>query len=349
MDGVNRDQIILDEALAALERTTGAHGRVTAYEQLVPTAKMRADALLEIVLEGKAQAFVAEIKTVDRVHAIGHVKAQLDRMIAEFPDHCPLLVTRYMTTQMAEECRRLKLPYIDTAGNVYLRTTGVLLYVTGQPKPQQRGTIDYRANTQAGLKIIFALLCKPELVGETYREIGAIARAAFGAVGPVLKDLEERAFIRRTKAKGLVLQNTRQLFDEWVTRYPETLRPKLEPRLYQVDRDRLLHADLNTLQAYWGGEMAAELMTHHLQAERLTIYVRGHMREILTKLRMRLDPQGNAELLAAFWAPELDKPGDPIAPAILVYADLMTTGATRNMETAKLIYEQFIEPTLPAE
>ena len=103
------------------------------------------------------------------------------------------------------------------------------------------------------------------------------------------------------------------------------------------------------MHAYWGGERAAELLTGYLHAERYTLYARGRLPELLTKLRIRLDPQGNTEILEAFWSPELDRPGESVAPPMLVYADLMTTGIVRNVEAAKPIYEQFIEPALAAE
>jgi len=48
---------------------------------------------------------------------------------------------------------------------------------------------------------------------------------------------------------------------------------RLRLRRYQADPDRLLHADLAGLKAYWGGEKAAELLASYLHPERFTIYV----------------------------------------------------------------------------
>jgi hypothetical protein len=350
MNELDQERIVLDDALLALERTAGIHGRAVAYDHLAPGNQYRADALVEIEENGKVYRFVAEIKAaVDRAAAIGHIRAQLDQLLPGFPEHGPLLVTRFITPRMADECRQLDMAFIDTAGNAYLRGPGLLVHVAGQGKPRNLKQVEYRANTQVGLKIMFALLCNPRWAAATYREIAHHAGVALGAVGPVLKDLEDRGFIRKTKAKGVVLENKRQLFDEWMTRYPEVLRPKLGVRRYQADPDRLLHADLAGLKAYWGGEKAAELLTGYLHPERFTLYIEGPAPELLTKLRMRLDPNGNTEILEAFWTPELDNIDKTIAPVLLVYADLMTTGIARNMEAAKLVYERFIEPTFVAE
>lgn len=341
-------KVVLQDALRALQDTTGVVSQFVFVQNR--EAGRQANTVLDIAVNGKTETFFAEVKAADRVQAITHVKAQLDRLRhGKLRKFRPLLITPYMTRQLAEECRHADLSFIDTAGNAYLRANGIFLYVIGQNKPQHYKHKAYRANTQAGLKIVFSLLCRPPLIGKTYREIAKFAGVALGTVGPVLKDLQERGFVRKTRTKDLKLQNTEKLFDEWVTRYPETLRPKLSPRRYRVDSEMIRKADLNRFQGYWSGERAAEILTGHLRAEHYTIYTRGLSQDILAALRMRSDAQGNVELLTVFWSQELDGPGRAIAPAILVYADLTVTGETRNVETANILYEQVIKPTLRTE
>lgn len=250
---------------------------------------------------------------------------------------------------MADECRKFDLPFIDTAGNAYLHAPGMFVLVAGQDRPNAPEKVAYRASTQVGLKIVFALLCNPLWATTTYREIANHAAVALGAVGPVLKDLEQRGYLRRTKARGVVLANKRKLLEEWTARYPEVLRPKLEARRYQVDTERLLHADLTGQHAYWGGEKAADLLTGYLNPELFTLYTRGPAHGILTQLRARLAPNGNTEVLQAFWTPDLDQASNHIVPAILVYADLIASGISRNVETAMILYDRIIEPTFATE
>ncbi len=340
----DKERAVLDEALVAFEEATGAKVKV------LPKARrgkeLGADAILEIRINGRVQAFVAEVKTADRIQAIGHIKARFEEMAPHFPALCLLLITPYMTLKMADECRKRDLCYLDTAGNAYLKAEGVFIFLTGRPKPPELKKTYYRTNTQAGLKVVFALICKHDLLAHTYRDIGTLAGVTLGTIGPILKDLEQRRFVRRTKDGGLILQNKRQLFDEWVALYPATLRPKLEVRRYRFDPSEATYTSLRQLHTYWGGEMAAQILTGHLRAELFTIYYRERLPELLTKLRMRLDPGGNAEILRAFWPVALDITKDPVVPPILAYADLMTTGSARNEETAKLIYERFIETAL---
>ena len=77
---------------------------------------------------------LAEIKNVDRRLALAQIKEQLEAAIADqLPGYIPLLVAPYMTEAMAEECRRIDLPFADAAGNLFLRTGTTLLYIVGRP------------------------------------------------------------------------------------------------------------------------------------------------------------------------------------------------------------------------
>jgi hypothetical protein len=92
---------------------------------------------------------------------------------------------------LAEHCRVLHLPFLDTAGNAYLDAPGLTIYVTGEPRPDiARDDPRYRAYTTVGMKVVFALLCWPELAEATHRNLAAAAQVALGTVGPVIEDLE---------------------------------------------------------------------------------------------------------------------------------------------------------------
>jgi hypothetical protein len=157
-----------------------------------------------------------------------------------------------------------------------------------------------------------------------------------------VRDLEARGFLVQSGPKTLT--NHRKLLEEWVARFPEILRPKLLRHRYQADRDRLLALDPLDHNGYWGGEMAGDRLTGYLKQEYFTLYVAGDEKPLLTKARMRLDPNGNTEILRAFWNLPLDERFPDVVPPLLAYADLMATPDGRNLETARLIYDKFLEP-----
>ncbi|SNS40536.1 hypothetical protein SAMN05421770_101837 [Granulicella rosea] len=333
-----RGQGTLTEALGAVARTAAL--------KLRHAVKTRTPGHGEVFLEADALAtkpqFVAVIKTVRNFATIGMVKEQLNGLP---PGVYPLLVAPYMTRALAERCRDLHLPFIDTAGNAFIQVPGLTIYITGEPQPARRKNDleRRRAYTEVGMKVIFALLCDQKLADATYREIGRVAQVALGTVGPVIKELANRGHLVQRGGIATLI-NTRELMEAWVARYPEALRPKLFQDRYQADVDRLQALDLHGRQAVWGAEVAAQRLTGYLKPEQFTLYVRGDAKSLLTKARMRLDQNGNTEILQAFWNLPEDPTHPDLVPPLLVYADLMATGDGRNLETARLLHEQLLEP-----
>jgi hypothetical protein len=345
MEPRNQEPVVLQQALEAAKRAADVTATILPWPKKKHTPF--ADALLEFHLNGGRERFLTAIKTIDRRIAVAQIKEQLQALIdKQLPGYHPLLVTAFATTDLAEECRKLGLAFIDTAGNLYLRTDNYLADIRGKARPEHTVRIAYRANNPAGLKIIFALLCKPELANATYREIARFARVALGVVGPVLNDLVQRDYLRKGKG-GNTIPRRKELLNEWVTYYPANLRPTLHPQRYQADRDLLMQMDLAPFRAYWGGEYGAERLTRYLKAEHFTIYVESAPPPaLMTKARIRLAADGNTEILQAFWHPELVEPVRNTVPPLLIYADLMATTNTRNLEAAKEIYAQFLESAI---
>ena len=329
---------LLHAAGQALKRTTG----INAETHPIPTGPDRgADAVVDLLFEGRKHRFHAEVKTVDRFATPALIQAQGKR----WPEP-PLLVAPFITREVAERCRQLHLSFIDTAGNAFLEGPGLFIYVVGQPRPAEHREGKFRALNPAGLQIAFALACRPALLQTTYREIAAQAGVALGMIGPVLKDLETRGYVHFQKGLVRKLLDPQRMIEEWVTHYPVTLRPKLNPRRFQADPERLRQTNLAQQNAYWGGEPAGEKLTRHLKPAQFTIYAREPIARLIGATRMRADVAGNVELLEAFWNFEADEDFPDVVPPILAYADLLATNDGRNAEVARMIYEQRIAPTL---
>ncbi len=86
--------------------------------------------------------------------------------------------------------------------------------------------------------------------------------------------------------------------------------------------------------------MAAAKLTNYLKPEQITIYAQKMLGEFLLTNKLKKDPNGDVEILEAFWQTEYDWPYPELTPPLLIYADLLATGDARNIETARMIYEQ---------
>src|SRR4030067_288899 len=84
--------------------------------------------------------------------------------------------------------------------------------------------------------------------------------------------------------------------------------------------------------ARWG-EAAPARLTKIFRPGTLPFYGPKLEPRLLLAQRLRPDPAGNVEFLRRFWTFEDKVPG--MAPAVLVYADLVTIGDARTLEAAK--------------
>ncbi|MGH6635647.1 MAG: type IV toxin-antitoxin system AbiEi family antitoxin [Gammaproteobacteria bacterium] len=260
-----------------------------------------------------------------------------------------------ITPEMADHCRELHIQFIDTVGNAYLRAPELLVFVKGQRSETAEfpGTAP-RAGTATALRVVFALLCRPELLNAPYREIVRAAGVALGAVGWVFFDLNARGFTigGKRKERHRRLLETKKLFDEWITNYPIKLRPKLNPKRFHATAPDWWHnVDVTKYGALWGGEVAVDKLTRHLKPATFTLYIqreegRDNLTQLIVANRLRVDPKGDIEIFDAFW----DFPANPnypdIVPPILAYADLVATLDPRNLEAAKLLLERHIDHAL---
>ncbi len=276
-----------------------------------------------------------------------------------------LLVADFINANMADKLREQGVQFIDTAGNAYINRPPVYVFVTGQRQKAENHIHlkeeTGRAFAVTGLKVIYAFLCEPALVDAPYRVIAEVAGVANGTVGWVLNDLKAAGYvIDRGKNKGRRLENYHKLLDRWVEQYPVKLRPKLNVgEFIAEDSYWWKEIELKKYGGYWGGEVAAAKITHHLKPEVVTIYLPGEAGNQLLaagKLRKRVNradtTAGLTRIYRPFWteqhyvAGKHNKQTDNLVHPVLVYADLIATGDSRNREVATIIHDQFIIPII---
>jgi len=329
---------LLHEALAAYENVTATAATVIQTPLYVAGEKAEAEIKL-----GNMPPLIAEVKATIRPATLWNTVTQLKRF------HRPaVLVTRYVTPQLAEKLKEKDIPFIDTAGNIYLHNDNTFIYVTGRKlkiKPQERTVRAFRAK---GLKVIFALLCRPDLVNAPYREIADKAGVALGTVTNIVKDLEQLGYLYRSRKKGRLLENKNKLIEQWVEAYPQELRPQLKPRRFKVIQTdwwkELEHEQWQKLNIWLGGEAAAAVITRYLYPEFVTVYGRPDFTKLAQIIQPAKDEHGNFELLEPFWnfEPDQIETTQRLCPPLLIYADLMTTGDARQLDAANIIREKYL-------
>jgi hypothetical protein len=330
----------LNDALGELRKNTGLVAEVVDFEvKALDEARdvvYRQDAIIKIQWDDLEYHFVVEIKNTVTRAILGVAIQQLNRVKLKEKG---MLVAKYINPQIADELKKMDVPFIDTVGNAYINEPPLYIYLRGN-KPEK---IDQPKRTfrPTGLQVIFALLCNPGLEDKPYRDIAEKADVALGTVGEVIDDLKKTGYLIDTGARERRLIRKDELLNKWVTTYPEQLRRKKMIGHYKADnRDWWKNADLEEDDALWGGEVAANIMTEYLKPQIITVYAKRPIANFLFKNKLIKDKKGDIEILERFWKFGQDCLHNNLVPPLLIYTDLMATGDTRNIETARIIYEK---------
>jgi len=355
---------LLEEAQQAFLNETGM--ALNVIQEIVEIDGTRIDAVIQLPYHRSKQLAVVVKRWAQQAN-LGALANQIKRLPME-----GVLVADYINPKMGKKLKEMDVQYFDAVGNAYINQPPVYIHVTGNKQRDtqavtQKGT--NRAFDTSGLKVIFGFLCDPQLVAAPYREIAERTNVALGTVGWVLNGLKDAGFIiDRGKGKqGRRLVNRRKILDRWVEAYPEKLKPKQLIGEFVADEPLWWKKiEIEQYGAYWGGELAAAEYTNYLKPETLTVYLpeKGRKKFFakarLQKIMRRHEAQwatsnrNIVEIYRPFWSHDftqnqinkrmtdkVNKLAGLVHP-ILVYADLVATGDSRNLETAGILYEQFI-------
>ena len=328
---MKKEKYILEEAINSLLKYTH-------LKAILKDGRLRRDAILEIAKE----EFVVETKPEITKGNKGIVLAQLKEVSRE--NNLPIiLLTKYIPTEIAKEYVNEGVFYLDVAGNCNIRQNNLVLLVEGKKIERMAKVNQPRAFQEAGIKLIFLFLVDPEKAQLTYRELAELANISLGSVGTTMQELIDLNFILKTK-KTMKLKNTKELLNRWIIAYHDVLRPRLLMRHMRFVRPEnyTKWKEINLYEpdgrAFWGGEPGANLLTNYLHPGIFTIYTYRNWQSF-KDIGLVPDENGNVEVLVIFWSPETCLG----IPPILIYADLMSSGSDRNIETANMILKNELQ------
>ncbi len=255
-----------------------------------------------------------------------------------------MLIANYVNDVMAEYLRENNIEFIDTAGNAYINQPPVYIYIKGnKPKNKYMDVPTGQAFRPTGLKVVFALLCNPQIIKTNYRAIAQAAGVALGNIGWIIKDLKKQGFLVDMGRQGCKLVQKKGLLDRFVEEYPKKLRQQMFLGRFKGARDWWRNMDLACEQAFWGGETAAAKLANYIKPQTITLYLKQDLlNDFLLKYRLKRDAAGDVEILKVFWEPAEITEKIGLVHPILIYADLVATLNQRDIEAAKEIYERHI-------
>ena len=302
----------------------------------------RGDAKVVLTVAGRSLQYDCEVRQkIDRFPILDDMKAR------SVLNQATILICHQLTNAMAARCQELDIQFIDTAGNAFITDReGVLIKIMGR-KSENESLMTTRGMTitPAALRMMFAFLADPAMLNAPYRDISMSVQVATGAIGKVLEVLEARGFIGTAPGGNRIITSPELMLSEWATGYMSRLRPKLKTFRFMAPNPSDLRRDWTPEYriSAWGGEVAAEILTRHLNPATYTIYIdmdrdeTNTLAEMVKRFRLRADPHGSIEVVQAFWNMDYFAESFPAVPLHLVYADLLGTQDPRNLTVAQQI------------
>lgn len=329
---MNESDVVI-KGLTSLKAHTGMAGT---WKPL----KSEIDGEIDFLFENKKLRMYAEVKK-------GLRNFQLPQILEMAKKYKPLLVVAdRIFPQLKEVLRENKIGYLDGAGNIYLNTSEMFVWMDGNKHTETEKPVTNRAFTKTGLKTVFYLLLRENNINLSYRDLAMATNVALGNIKNIITGLKEAGFILSVNNKEMLLQNKKGLLDRWIAGYRETLKPSLflgNFRFFKNDNfTNWQNLTVKPGETIWGAEPAADLITNYLNPEILTIYTSEKKASLMPEWKLLPDESGNVRIYEKFWNdPETDKL--PYAPMLLVYADLIITDDSRCIETAERIYDQYLK------
>lgn len=266
--------------------------------------------------------------------------------IQEYLSKEMIIIFEYASKSIKEELRRLGINYLEISGNAYISYDNIYVFIDTNKRIKLEGTDSNAAFSKTGLKVIHQLLSNKESINYSYRKLGEISGVSIDTVGRVYRELvRDKYFVKVSNRKYKIIDYDR-LFKDWVTLFNKTLRPKLKKRSFRFANNQSLQSLLTVnFKGKISGELAAEQLSSYNIAEKANIYVKGSFVDLAMELGLRPDKDGQITMIEQFWNDNSNN-SERIADLPLVYADLISDPKPRNLETAKLIFNEYAYQTL---
>jgi hypothetical protein len=253
-----------------------------------------------------------------------------------------ILFADFINPVMAEKFRRRSISFVDCAGNLFIKDKALNFFVKGKKALNRRSRrVRGRAFNTAGLKLIFAIFNKPELLSATYRDISSEVNIALGSVGPVMDDLHASGYILDDGHRHLVNKN--RLFERWVDGYLEKLRPgQIISSYTAADVDWWKTADPAEFEGMWGGEVVIAKSTPFMVPETVSVYFSSDKKakEFSSYYGLKEDNEGDIGCYKTFWSNQVGSTS--VVSSMVMYADIVDSINPGSWDVAKTFYGEAV-------
>lgn len=309
------------------------------------------DALLEVETETSIVRFGIEVKGMLKRPIPEHLFLIQDNIDKPF-----LLMSEYVNTCIANDLKKNHINFIDSQGNTFIHVRGkIYIEIQGKKPRLQRGKQPTALFQPKGLQLLFILLTEKNALNETIRVLHPKAGISFERAVSAMKELKEKRYIQKVGKKQYKFVNKNILLEQWLANYGDRLRPKLvlgtfriPPSYFEDVHEKLYSTFGQQSESYTiGGSLGADLLTGYYRGYTIEIFIKPELVDHVQKT-LKLIPAGDSNVtLLNLFSPQIiykkkDVPFSLVHP-LLIYAELLYQGGGREIDTAKLIFDNYLK------
>lgn len=251
-----------------------------------------------------------------------------------------IILAPHISAEIAKQLHGNNVQFIDLSGNIFIDSSAYI-FIKGEKriKPKTALASPFSA---AGIKLVFALLSNPGLENQPYRTIAKASQISLGSIDTLIRSLKHHHFLIEVKDHKRKLINKAELLKRWCIAFAERLSSKIILSRLSCDNKQWWNeVKLEPKTALWGGEVAAAMLTKYLKPQTVSIYAEYTLPALQAKYALRKSDHGEIIIYKKFWNFPSNL-NQHLVPVLLIYAELINSGESRNAETARMIYEKHL-------
>lgn len=307
------------------------------------------DGVVDLVISLNDKKVYAEVKREVRPQHLAIFEGMAEQ-------RTPFLVAAdYITPTAKEHLKAKKINYIDGFGNVYIDLKHLKVYIE---KDNARPINSEHSNvfTPTAGQVIFQLLKNPEQINATQRHLSHISNVSLGSVSKCLQGLiDEGYLVKWNEEQKYQLVRKEELLDKWIILLNEKILPAHKIGTYKFSERHAGNwkGQFMKFEVQWAGEPAAALLTNYLNPEKFSLFTNIRKHNITKNLRLLPDANGDINIYRPFWVDDENigqsknnMSQENVVHPLIIYGQLIYSENNRNLETAQLLFNEYIQPNL---
>ena len=256
-----------------------------------------------------------------------------------------LLLLPVVDAALGRRLRDRGVAYVDRHGNADIRAPGLFIHVEGRRRATAARRSDVhggyggRISTPSGLRVVFALLCVPDLRQSPVRDVARAAAVSVGSAQQALHALRQQDYLVPAGRPQRALGRRGDLIRLWALGYRERLVGTLATRFVTAPTPPLLLAEtlMERTDATLAGDAVAPTVRN---GTGVVVFDRPPWADVVRVGRLRTAAEATDMVLRErFWDESLLMVG-PTAPPLLTAAELLCTVDPRLREAGEQVLDE---------